>query len=76
MYLCVEINHSISFTTDPRLDREVKDRLLYDTLVLINLGACDRHKATEEEAQDQRLAAARPLQGDKCGDDLAKLQSQ
>uniref|UniRef100_A0A4W5KQA2 Uncharacterized protein n=1 Tax=Hucho hucho TaxID=62062 RepID=A0A4W5KQA2_9TELE len=49
VYLCVEINHSTSFTTDSRLDREVKDRLLYDTLVLINLGACDRRKATEEE---------------------------
>lgn len=65
MYLCVEINHSTSFTTGSFLDREVKDRLLYDTMVLINLGTCDRRKATEEEAQDQRLAAARPLQGDK-----------
>ncbi|KAG9346268.1 hypothetical protein JZ751_008093 [Albula glossodonta] len=45
----LEVNHSPSFTTDSRLDREVKDRLLYDTLVLINLGACDRRKITEEE---------------------------
>nr|XP_046186480.1 tubulin polyglutamylase ttll6-like [Oncorhynchus gorbuscha] len=44
-----EINHSTSFITDFRLDREVKDRLLYDMMVLINLGACDRRKATEEE---------------------------
>lgn len=27
----------------------MKDDLLYDTLVLINLGACDRRKITEEE---------------------------
>uniref|UniRef100_A0A9J8BBR6 Tubulin tyrosine ligase-like family, member 6 n=1 Tax=Cyprinus carpio carpio TaxID=630221 RepID=A0A9J8BBR6_CYPCA len=45
----LEVNHSPSFTTDFRLDREVKDRLLYDTLVLINLGACDHRKITEEE---------------------------
>ncbi|XP_072524250.1 tubulin polyglutamylase ttll6 isoform X2 [Salminus brasiliensis] len=45
----LEVNHSPSFTTDSRLDREVKDGLLYDTLVLINLGACDRRKIMEEE---------------------------
>ncbi|XP_053094847.1 tubulin polyglutamylase ttll6 [Pangasianodon hypophthalmus] len=45
----LEVNHSPSFTTDSHLDREVKDSLLYDTLVLINLGACDRKKITEEE---------------------------
>ncbi|KAL7860519.1 hypothetical protein AOLI_G00168680 [Acnodon oligacanthus] len=45
----LEVNHSPSFTTDSRLDREVKDELLYDTLVLVNLGACDRQKASEEE---------------------------
>ncbi|KAK2903678.1 hypothetical protein Q8A67_008391 [Cirrhinus molitorella] len=43
------INHSPSFTTDSHLDKEVKDSLLYDTLVLINLGACDHRKITEEE---------------------------
>ncbi|XP_030631003.1 tubulin polyglutamylase ttll6 [Chanos chanos] len=45
----LEVNHSPSFTTDSHLDREVKDGLLYDSLVLINLGACDRRKITEEE---------------------------
>ncbi|XP_020567845.1 tubulin polyglutamylase TTLL6 isoform X2 [Oryzias latipes] len=45
----LEVNHSPSFTTDSQLDREVKDALLYDTLVLINLAACDRHKITKEE---------------------------
>ncbi len=47
--VCVQVNHSPSFTTDSQLDREVKDALLYDTLVLINLGACDRRKITKEE---------------------------
>ncbi|XP_042079445.1 tubulin polyglutamylase ttll6 isoform X1 [Haplochromis burtoni] len=45
----LEVNHSPSFTTDSQLDREVKDALLYDTLVLINLSACDRRKITKEE---------------------------
>ncbi|KAE8283908.1 Tubulin polyglutamylase ttll6 [Larimichthys crocea] len=45
----LEVNHSPSFTTDSPLDREVKDALLYDTLVLINLGACDRRKILKEE---------------------------
>lgn len=43
------MNHSPSFTTDSQLDREVKDALLYDTLVLINLDACDRRRITKEE---------------------------
>lgn len=47
--MCVQVNHSPSFTTDSQLDREVKDTLLYDTLALINLGACDRRKITKEE---------------------------
>ncbi|XP_027886056.1 tubulin polyglutamylase ttll6 isoform X1 [Xiphophorus couchianus] len=45
----LEVNHSPSFTTDSPLDREVKDALLYDTLVLINLSACDRRKIILEE---------------------------
>lgn len=45
----MQVNHSPSFTTDSQLDREVKEALLYDTLVLINLGACDRRKITKEE---------------------------
>ncbi|XP_072138252.1 tubulin polyglutamylase ttll6-like isoform X1 [Mobula birostris] len=45
----LEVNHSPSFTTDSRLDREVKDNLLYDTICLINLGANNKQKVTEEE---------------------------
>ncbi|XP_042564878.1 tubulin polyglutamylase ttll6 [Clupea harengus] len=45
----LEVNHSPSFTTDSRLDREVKDRMLYDTLVLINLGAYSPKQARQEE---------------------------
>ncbi|XP_008269563.1 tubulin polyglutamylase TTLL6 isoform X1 [Oryctolagus cuniculus] len=45
----LEVNHSPSFSTDSRLDRDVKDSLLYDTLVLINLGSCDKKRVLEEE---------------------------
>lgn len=62
LYLFVQVNHSPSFTTDSQLDREVKDALLYDTLVLINLGACDRRKITKEERRrvHERLQQNRP----------------
>ncbi|KAB0367156.1 hypothetical protein FD755_020480 [Muntiacus reevesi] len=47
----LEVNHSPSFSTDSWLDKEVKDSLLYDTLVLINLRSCDKKKVLEEERQ-------------------------
>nr|XP_034991621.1 tubulin polyglutamylase TTLL6 [Zootoca vivipara] len=58
----LEVNHSPSFSTDSWLDKEVKDQLLYDTLVLINLGACDKRKALEEEKRrgKQRLLKQGP----------------
>ncbi|XP_053320939.1 tubulin polyglutamylase TTLL13-like [Spea bombifrons] len=55
----LEVNHSPSFTTDSRLDREVKDALLQDTLNLINLRACDKRKVLEE---DKRKVKERLLQ--------------
>ncbi|XP_077020778.1 tubulin polyglutamylase TTLL6 isoform X5 [Tamandua tetradactyla] len=51
----LEVNHSPSFSTDSWLDKEVKDNLLYDTLVLINLGTCDKKKVLEEERQRGRF---------------------
>ncbi|XP_060611431.2 tubulin polyglutamylase TTLL13 isoform X1 [Anolis sagrei] len=55
----LEVNHSPSFTTDSRLDREVKDALLCDALNLINLRACDKRKVLEE---DKRRVKERLLQ--------------
>lgn len=54
-----QVNHSPSFTTDARLDREVKDALLCDALNLINLRACDKRKVLEE---DKRRVKERLLQ--------------
>ncbi|TKC50577.1 hypothetical protein EI555_011510, partial [Monodon monoceros] len=51
----LEVNHSPSFSTDSWLDKEVKDSLLYDTLVLINLRSCDKKKVLEEERQRVRF---------------------
>ncbi|KAM9003009.1 tubulin polyglutamylase TTLL6 [Sarcophilus harrisii] len=51
----LEVNHSPSFSTDSRLDKEVKDSLLYDTLVLINLGACEKKKVLEEAKRRARF---------------------
>uniref|UniRef100_A0A1I8FU28 Tubulin--tyrosine ligase-like protein 9 n=1 Tax=Macrostomum lignano TaxID=282301 RepID=A0A1I8FU28_9PLAT len=45
----LEVNHSPSFSTDSRLDREIKEALITDTLNLINVGAVDRKKVIEEE---------------------------
>ncbi|XP_066119962.1 tubulin polyglutamylase TTLL6 [Saccopteryx bilineata] len=50
----LEVNHSPSFSTDSCLDKEVKDSLLYDTMVLVNLGSCDKKKVLEEERQRGR----------------------
>lgn len=44
-----QVNHSPSFTTDSRLDREVKDALLLDAMILANLRGCDKRKVMEEE---------------------------
>nr|XP_056721742.1 tubulin polyglutamylase TTLL13 [Euleptes europaea] len=55
----LEVNHSPSFTTDSRLDREVKDALLCDAINLINLRACDKRKVLEE---DKRRVKERLLQ--------------
>ncbi|XP_029808779.1 tubulin polyglutamylase TTLL13P-like isoform X2 [Suricata suricatta] len=45
----LEVNHSPSFTTDARLDREVKDALLCDAMTLVNLRSCDKRKVIEED---------------------------
>ena len=49
-----KVNHSPSFTTDSRLDREIKDALIYDTIMLINIGAMDKRKCIEEERKKVR----------------------
>lgn len=45
----LQVNHSPSFHTDHKLDKEIKEALLHDTLNLVNFGAVDRRKCIEEE---------------------------
>ncbi len=49
-----KVNHSPSFTTDSKLDREIKDALIYDTIMLMNIGAADKRKCVEEERKRVR----------------------
>ena len=46
--LC-KVNHSPSFHTDSKLDKEVKEGLIYDTLNLVNFNACDKKRCLEED---------------------------
>ncbi|NWR81599.1 TTL13 polyglutamylase, partial [Centropus unirufus] len=50
----LEVNHSPSFNTDSRLDHEVKDALLCDTINLINVHGCDKRKVREEDKHQAR----------------------
>ncbi len=50
----LEVNHSPSFTTDSKLDREIKDALIYDTIMLMNIGSMDKKKCVEEERKKVR----------------------
>ena len=43
------MNHSPSFHTDAKLDKEIKEALIYDTLNIVNFGAVDKKKCIEEE---------------------------
>ncbi|XP_039990544.1 tubulin polyglutamylase ttll6 isoform X2 [Xiphias gladius] len=71
----LEVNHSPSFTTDSRLDREVKDALLYDTLGLINLGACDRRKITKEERRRVKDRLQRNRSREARSEELRQCQA-
>ncbi len=44
-----QVNHSPSFHTDAKLDKEIKEALLFDTMNLVNFGAVDKRKIIEEE---------------------------
>uniref|UniRef100_A0A146VII8 Tubulin polyglutamylase ttll6 n=1 Tax=Fundulus heteroclitus TaxID=8078 RepID=A0A146VII8_FUNHE len=71
----LEVNHSPSFTTDSQLDQEVKDALLYDTLVLINLRACDRRKITMEERRRVKDRLQQNLSREARTEELRQCQA-
>jgi len=45
----LEVNHSPSFHTDAKLDKEVKEGLLLDTFRLLDLKSVDKKKCLEED---------------------------
>jgi tubulin polyglutamylase TTLL6/13 len=49
LFFFSKVNHSPSFTTDSKLDREIKDALIYDTLLLLNMPAADKRRFIEED---------------------------
>ena len=62
------MNHSPSFHTDHKLDKEIKEALLMDTLNLVNFGAVDKRKCMEEEKRriKERLFQRQNKRETKC----------
>jgi tubulin polyglutamylase TTLL6/13 len=54
------VNHSPSFHTDAQIDCDVKESLLKDTFIILNLKQSDKRKVIEEDRQRVR---ERLLQG-------------
>lgn len=57
------MNHSPSFHTDSKLDKDVKEGLLYDTMAIMNLTPFDRKKCMEEDrrrVKERLLNRAKP----------------
>jgi tubulin polyglutamylase TTLL6/13 len=55
-----QVNHSPSFHTDAQIDRDIKESLLRDTFIILNLTQADKKKVIEE---DHRRVRERLLQG-------------
>lgn len=43
------MNHSPSFTTDSKLDKEIKEAMLWDTVQLAHFNAVSKKKCCDEE---------------------------
>ncbi|PNF33882.1 hypothetical protein B7P43_G06735 [Cryptotermes secundus] len=56
----LEVNHSPSFHIDAQIDCDVKESLLKDTFIILNLKQSDKRKVLEE---DRRRVRERLLQG-------------
>ncbi|CAF0755345.1 unnamed protein product [Didymodactylos carnosus] len=75
----LEVNHSPSFTTDSKLDREIKDALIFDTLLLLNMPAADKRKFLEEEkrkAKDRLFHKAAGKKDSKFREEQEDLAQQ
>ncbi|XP_021934643.1 tubulin polyglutamylase TTLL13P-like isoform X2 [Zootermopsis nevadensis] len=45
----LEVNHSPSFHTDAQIDHDIKESLLQDTFIILNLAQADKKKVIEED---------------------------
>ncbi|ELU05410.1 hypothetical protein CAPTEDRAFT_124734, partial [Capitella teleta] len=74
----LEVNHSPSFHTDAKLDKEIKEALLHDTMNLVNFGAVDRRKVLEEEKRKikERLFQQRDNEFIPYREDFDKAQAK
>ncbi|XP_028407105.1 tubulin polyglutamylase ttll6-like [Dendronephthya gigantea] len=75
----LEVNHSPSFHTDSKLDKEVKEGLIYDTLNLVNFNACDKKKCLEEDrkkVQERLLNKQKQPKDVKREDNFDNLNQQ
>ena len=59
----LQVNHSPSFHTDTQIDCDIKESLLKDTFIILNLTQADKKKVIEE---DRRRVRERLLHGINC----------
>lgn len=68
----LEVNHSPSFHTDSKMDKEIKDQLLVDTFRILHVRASDKQVALSE---DRRLTQQRLTQLSKSNSNQSVLKT-
>ncbi|GAA48693.1 tubulin polyglutamylase ttll6 [Clonorchis sinensis] len=58
----LEVNHSPSFSTDSKLDKEIKEAMLWDTLQLVHFGMVTKKKCVEDERKRIRSRLLQKMQ--------------
>ncbi|TGZ74249.1 hypothetical protein CRM22_001037 [Opisthorchis felineus] len=58
----LEVNHSPSFSTDSKLDKEIKETMLWDTLRLVHFGMVTKKKCVEDERKRIRSRLLQKMQ--------------
>ncbi|CAH1796784.1 unnamed protein product, partial [Owenia fusiformis] len=72
----IEVNHSPSFHTDSKLDKEIKEAMLYDTMNLANFGAIDKRRCIEEERRKIKERLFQKNHKKETKEDLDQIQKQ
>ncbi|KER27288.1 hypothetical protein T265_05614 [Opisthorchis viverrini] len=61
-YNLEKVNHSPSFSTDSKLDKEIKEAMLWDTLQLVHFGMVTKKKCVEDERKRIRSRLLQKMQ--------------